>query len=377
MIDISVALGWLNVLGNSSHLNNEVRRLIRDALPFARSDEHVRRLVERLGIVAQSSKDPLEKAEILLHCSAIGYWRGWFLQSAFYANQAVVTCDKDDHRRAVALWILGKAQWEIFQNHQAYINWDAARKIFQKRQIAFQHFPEERDWYGKTIWQMNVECAARPEEIMTWLNRFECSSLRWTSQQVVRRVQEKIRQRAYPNIYALMQDFYEANRQSSEGYERAEIHLEFALALYQLRIIRPTIEFLREAVAKYYSGIGSYHKQVVARCMLGAVEWKQTSSHKQAFVNWTRCIEEFEDLRAWADRDHLPEKEYWYAEHRAKLKVALSEYLPRPYQDLLFLVQNDADEANRFIASELDQFPEDNLSKLIERAIERVLLGRK
>jgi tetratricopeptide (TPR) repeat protein len=375
MIDISAVLGWLNALGNSSHLNNELRRLIRESLRSGPSDGTMKLLLERLRNIAQSSTNPLERGEILLHCAAISYWRRWFLQSARYANGAVFSYENDDHRRAVALWMRGTVQWETHQNHDAYTSWEQARKIFQTCQDFFQNSPEQREWYGQKIWEMNIECTGRPEEILTWLNHFEASSLGWSSREVLKCVQEKIRQQAYPSIYALMQDFQEAKRKSQEIYEKAEVNLEFGLALYQLGYTRSAIELVRTAVQKFYSGLGSYHKQVVARCMLGAMEWMNNSSPKQAFLDWTRSIEEFEELRSWANRDNLQAKEHWYNEHRAVLRVALSEHLPHRYQDLVFLVDRDLDEANRLIELELRQFPQDDLTRLIERAIEHVLLG--
>lgn len=402
MIDIFQVLDWLNAIDNCSHLNNEARRLIRVARRFSLDDSRVGRILERLRNAAYSSCDPLEKAEILLCCAAVGYWLAWFPQAARDANQAVISYENEDHRRAVALWIQGMAQWEILQNHKAYISWDEARKTFRQRELIFQHLPNERDWYKNRIWQMGVELVERPEEIWTWLNHFERSSLRPPTQQVVKCVQKKIRQQAYSNIYALMQDLQEANRQSEEAYERAEIHLEFGQAVYQMGNTHVAIELLRKAVLNFYPGFGSYHKQVVARCMLGAVEWMQESSYKQAVTDWTRCIDEFEKLRWWADRDNCQEKEEWYAQHRDILRAALLERvkpptqsdpgndLPEengpepppstpneketdPYQDLLIKVRWDRAIADRLIELERKKAPTADRNELIQRAIARWL----
>ena len=377
MIDILTALGWLKAADNTTHLNKEYRRLIRQVLSSAPTDDKVKLLVERLRTAALASKDPLEKSEILLYCAAIGFGNGWYPQSARYANAATISYVNDDHRRAVALWILGIVQWELLQNQRAYTSWDAAREIFQRRQIVYQRLPDERDWYEKKLQQMNIDFAARPEEIMTWLNRFEASSLRCSSQQFVKGVQERIRARTDINLYELAQDLQQAIKQSRGAYEMAEVCLEFGLAFYQLGNMHAAMELLRKAVEKFYAGIRGYHKQEVARCMLGTLEWKQKSLQKQAFVDCTRSIEAFEELQGWADRDELKEKEYWYTQHCVILKAALAERLPRQYQDLLFLVENDSSEANRLISLELRKFPQDDLGQLIERAIEGVLIGRK
>jgi hypothetical protein len=247
---------------------------------------------------------------------------------------------------------------------------------------------------------MGVELVARPEEISTWLNRFERSSLRPPTGQVVKSMQEKIRQQAYPSIYVLMQDLQEANRWSERLHERAEIYLEFGLATYQMGNSHFAIELLRKAFIDFYPGIGTYHKQEVARCMLGALEWMHTSSRNQAAAHWSRCIDEFENLRGWADQDNLPEKEEWYAEHRDLLRSALLDRVKPPehsdlggdnptenqqeppasptnenktyaYDDLLSKVLWDRGTADRLIEDERQRAPAADRNQLIRRAIER------
>jgi hypothetical protein len=325
MINIFEALSWLNVIDNSSHLNDEARRLVGFASKFSPRDSKVHRILERLRNTAHSSGNPLEKAEILLYCAAIGYWRGCFPEAACDAREAVIACDNNDHHRAVALWILGMPEWKMFQNHDAYRDWAEAKAIFEQRKILFQNFPNEKAWYKNRIRRMNVDLATHPEEIWTWLNYFERPCLRPPTQQVVNCVQEKIRQQAYPNVYGLMQDLQEAMRRCEGVYERAEIYLEFGLAVYEIRNTYFAIELLRKSVLNFFPGVGTYHKQVVARCILGAVEWMNETSHAQADADWTRSLEEFEKLRQWASRDNHQTKREWYTEHRAILYDALLE----------------------------------------------------
>ena len=401
MLDAIKALNWLNAIDHSSHLNSEARRLITAAYGFGPQDSRVRLLLERLRGMAQSSGDPLEKAEILLCCAAIGKWRGWCPQAARDATEAVLCYDSDDHRRAVALWVQGIVQWGLHKNHDAYRHCDEARAIFQKRRILFQHFPKEDGWYQNQIRQMEVDLAAQPEEIWTWLNCFESSSLKLPTRQIVECVQDKIREQTSQNVYALMQDLQEANRQCESVYERAEVYLEFGLALYQLDNIHYAIELLRKAVQYFYPGIGSFHKQVIARCMLGALEWMEVTSHKQAAQDWKRCIAEFDDLQRWADRDNLPKKEKWYARHSEILQAALLERRkedprsvnldddfpeesgpippssgpnhqdPNLYQDLLAMCRGDREMAERLIEFERKKVPAAGRNEWIKRAIER------
>jgi hypothetical protein len=251
---------------------------------------------------------------------------------------------------------------------------------------------------------MKVDLAARPEEIWTWLNCFERPCLRPPTQQVVDCVQEKIRQRAYPNVYALMQDLQEATRRCEGAYERAEIFLEFGLAIYEMGNTHNAIELLRKSVLHFLPGVGTYHKQVVARCMLGAVEWMNETSHTQADADWTRSIEDLGKLRTWASRDNQQTKRDWYTEHYAILYDALLEKrrqnpkppspletdqgspkqdAPKPppatpirqkiytYQDLLIKVRGDRAIADRLIEFERKKAPDVDRNELIRRAMER------
>jgi hypothetical protein len=330
MIDPSKALSWLNAIDNCSHLNHRDWQLIGAMGKSTLSESRIAQIVESLRTNAHSSVDPLRKAEIMLYCASIGHWRKWYAQAARDAMEAVISCDADNHRCAVALWILGIVQWEMFQNREAYITWAEARKIFKKCQAIFQRSPNVDDWYEEPLWQMEVELVAKPEEITSWLNHFEPSSLRSQTVQVVKSMREKIRQQAYPSIYVLMQDLQEAIRWSEKLYERAEIYLEFGLATYQMRNSHFASELLRKAVRDFYPGVGTYHKQVVARCMLGAVEWMHKTSRSQAAADWLRCLDEFEDLRWWSDRDNFQERVEWYSERQAILRSALLERVKPP-----------------------------------------------
>jgi tetratricopeptide (TPR) repeat protein len=330
MIDIFEALGWLNGMDSCSYLNYEALQLITEARRLSLSDRQVRQILRSLRIIGQSSMESFERGETLLHCAAIEYSRNWFPQAARDATKAILSYQEDPYRCAVALWILGAAQWEMFQNHTAHENWDTARKIFQQQLVFFQGSPLKTDQHKNRIRRMEVQLATRPEEIMTWLNHFEDSSLQLLTQPIVRRVREKIRKQECPNIYVLMQDLQDANQSSRNTYERAEIYLEFGLAIYQLGNLYSAIDLFRKAGQRFYPGIGTYHKEVVARCMLGAVEWmNEPPPHNQAIADWTVSIEDFEKLRTLANRNNDLTKRDWYTDHRRILCAALDEQLAR------------------------------------------------
>jgi hypothetical protein len=400
MPDVYKVLGWLNAIDKRTYLNNEVRRLIQAACQSNADNPSVERILERLRGIAHSADDPCEKAEILLCCAAVSHRREWYAQVARDAQEAVVSYENDDHRRAVALWILGMAQWEMLRHHDAHTNWVDSKNNFERCQTLFPRPRERKDWYEDWIWQMKVELVAHPEEILTWLNCFERSSLSPSTCQVVNPVLEKIRRKAYPSIYILMQDLQEANKRSLTAFERAETQLTFGLGAYQMGFSHFAIELLRKAVIHFYPGTGTYHKQVIARCMLGSVEWVYKLAQNQAAEDWKRCIGEFDNLRAWADRDNLADKEAWYREHREILVSALLQHVKPPeesgpknkmpaekvavpsrpsstgkkrfsYQDLLYRAGGDQEMAERLIGLERKKVPTADRNELIHRAVER------
>ncbi|MEW6029921.1 MAG: hypothetical protein ACOYZ8_07760 [Chloroflexota bacterium] len=322
MLDSFEVLNWLNQF-DRLHLSRDARALTRAARDVRRSDAGVERIIARLEAIRQASGDPLEAAEISLHCAAVEIWRGMYVRAIRHAKEAGGAYRADDHRRAVARWLMGMAQWERLQNHSAYSNWDGARKLFARRLRFFRHSPNERGWYEEKLWLMEIELAGKPEEIYTWLNRFEESKLSPPSRQVVEAVQEKIRQRAYPDVYAMIRDLQEVNKWSKEDYERAEVFLECGLTAYQMGNIPAAIELLKRAVVDFSPGIGNKHKQVVARCMLGAVEWMDSTKHNQATIDWRRCVDEFEELRSWADKANEQQRKKWYINRRVILRTLL------------------------------------------------------
>ena len=400
MVDAFKVLGWLNAIDLCSHLSKEDCRIIETIGKLGLFDFRIEPVLERLRTAADSPCDPLRKAEVLLWCAAVGHARGWCSQAARDAREAVISCDADDHRRAAALWILGMIQWELLHNHEAHRNWGEARRIFKRCQNQLLGSRNGNDWYKDPIWQMEVELIARPEEIWTWLNCYHPSSLRPPTAQIVESVREKIRGKAYPNIYVLMQDLENANQRSRKVHERAEIYLEFGMATYQLGNSRFAVELLRRAVLDFYPGIGTCHKQVVARCMLGALEWMHTSLHSQAAADWLRCVDELEQLRELADQGNLKDKVEWYSAQCDILRSALLEWLepskrsnsygdtaqqnaPKPsppsggkpcsYEDLLNMVRGNRAVADRLIELERKKSPTADRDELIEHAIEHLL----
>lgn len=401
MIDLTETLDWLSAIDDRSYLTDEARRLIREGNTLDRSDRRAKWIVERLRGAGQSSREPLEKAEILLHCAGLAFLHGWHTQAAMDANEALLACQNDEHRRGVAHWILGTVQWKLDQHDRAYTNWVTARKIFGGLQILYQHFPEQRDWYRNGLRQMGAEVVLCPEEIETWLNCFEGSGLGLPTKQIVKRVRANLCKEPYSDLYAFIDELKQAIESSKNAYERGEVCLEFGLALYETKNISSAIDVLRRAVQNFYPGIGIYHKQVVARLMLGAVERLNSSTYNQAVADWKRSIAEFEQLRVWAERDKLQQKKQWYDERLELLRAAFSTRSRRPrhrkekpkrsgggYQGadarglerfdyFVSLLQGDIEKAKRLVEFEQRQFPRENLSQHIERAIERLLRDRR
>ena len=413
MINSFEALECLNAVDGNSRLTDTERGLSMAARVVSNTDDESRRILDNLRNAGLSSSDPFERAEVVLNMAAIEYWLEWYAAVVQDAGEALRIYRNDNHRHAVTQWILGMAQWKISQNHDAYRNCDEARGFFRKCARELQNLPRLMNWYEDWAWQMDLELAARPEEIYTWLNQFpeEPAGLTAGSRQLENLITENIHQQRYSDVYALMSDIQQLNQGSTVLYEQAEVFFECGLAAYQMGNLGLAIELLKKTVQNFSPGLGHNHKQVVARCMLGAVEWLHPGLRNQAAMSWRRCMEEFRELKVQTDYANNQARRQWYAERIDLLEAALSERLPgsspqgkkprRPdpppsapgspppdespgpdtpppderdrfsYENLLRKVGGDILTAERLIEYERRRAPNASREELIRRAIER------
>ena len=329
MIDVFEALSWLNQF-DASHLTQAAGVLVAMSRDVSEPDAQLRSTIRSLGALAKGSRDPLEVAEITLHRAALEYWRNAFPRAIRLATRAVRGFRDDHHRQAVAKWILGMAQWNIMENDEAYCNWAECRDFFKASLSDPRNSPSIRSCYEEPLLKMEIELAFKPEEIIHWLNEFEPPHLTPPSQQLVDTIHARIRQRAYPNAYAMMQDLQDVNRWTRYLYERAEVYFECAFFSYQMGNCAAAIELLRHAVVDFFPGAGTNHKHVVARCMLGAIEWMDESTSKHANADWRQCLAQMDELRLQADTENSQSRKKWYADHRTIILRALLDRLPSP-----------------------------------------------
>ena len=237
-----------------------------------------------------------------------------------------------------------------------------------------------------------------PEVIFTWLNEFEESYLSPTSQQYVRTIDKKIDQGMRADAFVLLDDLQQLTRYNGEFHERAEVFFESGFAYYRMGYMNLAVDALKHAVLEFPSGKGNNHKQVVARCLLGAMHWHDECDRNQAIIEWKRCVKELAALRLQADRNNQQTRAEWYADQHAVLEAALAarvsqtigrtgrsnvpaRWRPRPgldrYDELLGLVRGDRAVADRLITLEQRNAPDCDRNELIERAIERLLRDRR
>lgn len=324
MIEIFRALDWLNEF-DVSNLAPASRSLISLGRDVGLPDSERAAMIRNLQALARVSRNTFEVAEIFLHCAVLEYWRDNFSKARNFARRAIKGYQNDNHREAVARWIGGMSRWKIGENDRAYADWDGARVCFRDCYDSFRNLSPRRIWYEERIQEMNIDLATKPEEIYGWLNRYDGSNLSEQSWDILNRVQKKIRQRDYSEIYELFQMLQDMNRWSRDLYERAEAYWECGFDSYRSGNLPLAIEFLRKAVPEFAPGMGNNHKQVMARWMLGCLEWMGNDAQNRLARNdWMRCIFELDQLRLEADRNNDQNRKKWYADRRAILQDALS-----------------------------------------------------
>jgi tetratricopeptide (TPR) repeat protein len=240
-----------------------------------------------------------------------------------------------------------------------------------------------------------------PEQIFGWLNEFEESYLSPTSNQYIDGIDKRISQGTYADAFDLLDDLQQLTRYNGELHERAEVFFESGFAYYRMGYMNLAVDALKHAVLEFPSGKGNNHKQVVARCLLGAMQWHDDCDRNQAIIGWKRCVKELAALRLQADRENKQTKAEWYADQHAVLEAALATRVsqtisrtarsnapasqrpssrsqpPDRYSYLVLLVQGDIGVADRLIEYERRNAPDCDRAELIERAIERLLRSRR
>ncbi len=323
MIKLNETLSWLNQFDNS-HLRRTTQALVRHITNLQTPEDMRKQMINSAIKHSRNHIDRLELPELLLNICDVRYRQQAFTTARDYANAAVQLYPANNHRLAVARWILGMIAWELPDYKLAYSSWYYAREIFEKleERSKAQKNEEMLKWYQEVLTRVNVDLFCTVEETYTWLDHFEPSHLSNAARQLNETITDKLEKNQFQDVYKLIDDLQTLGRSSTDLLENAEILIECTLALYRMGNLNEAVRMLQRAIDAFTP---QSHHQAIARWMLGILLWETNDKNPIAIMNWEKCLENFDELARRADQANKQMRVAWYRKNRAIMAQAMSE----------------------------------------------------
>jgi tetratricopeptide (TPR) repeat protein len=331
MIKALEALDWLNQF-DRPHLSINNRDCLDSIYRINAKENEVSGGILQIINFSSRSPDPWELPEALLHVGIVELHRGWEEEAEDHLTQAYTFYAPDSHRRAVAAWILGIAEWRWRNQEPAHYHWSEARKTFEKlvERHKSHHDLAKKDWYADRVKSMSQDLCGKVPEIVTWLAIFEPLMLSESSREISEILIQKIRRNQIDTANNLLHDLERRSGDQTDYLETPAILVECGKVGWEAGNLYFAAELIERAVARFSP---RSHLQAVARWMLGAVQWQISARTEKARRNWERSIEDFEYLALRADLDNRQKRKSWYEETRASMGLALREKIKESYSD--------------------------------------------
>lgn len=330
MITLHEALDWLNLV-DVPHLDAIQRETMKQARSVA-SMEDTTHLIDLALQSSRASGDSLAFPEALLNSTVLLFYHDDLNEAHHLAEEALAFYNdgslQSRHRRASTLWMLGQIELELHQRNQAHLRWAETRDLFRQLSEESQasHESARRSWYLDRLRQIECDIVCLPEETFGWLNRFEPSSLESDARQVRDLILKRIKARVYGSSNMLMRDMRMICRDGSDYRETPEVMVEAALLAYESNDLQMSMDLLQNATAYFYPNT---HQQVVARWMLGAVQWNLPTHVQAAMHHWRLCLLGFSNLTLHAEQTNQLDRAQWYAATRQTLEMAFNDHVSR------------------------------------------------
>ncbi len=323
MSELTDGLQWLNK-PDTSHLSAAIRKRLTRVMNSREDQQAVFEEIDRLLNDTRISLDPLEHPEALVYCAVAVFYRRRLNTARGYLQDAVREYDASAYRQAVARWMLGFVEWNMFERDSAVANWQAAHEAVQSLV----------SWYQELSEHLNEDTRfARANgftEAIRWLNEFEPSHMSAGSVEVVEMLNQYITAAERTgsvelntwSVYQLIDKLKAGTEESDDYMETAEAFVECGYAAYRMRHYVQAVRCLRMA-AKHYHPFT--HQEAVVRWALGIVQWEMEPYWGEAQSNWEHAIDIMEELSLNARYQNLDDRWQWYNETIETMRNALHE----------------------------------------------------
>ena len=325
MIDLEVALGWLNVFDNG-HMPEPFQQRLTSLAEIPPLTTYYASTRTDLLDAARAAFDPLTYPEVLISLACLEDQKNQINTALAGFDEAFLwyQTNLEFHREGVSAWMCGMEGLQAGRYLYADGRFGLATgKFLQLSQFAANlKRGDVARWYCDRIDEMQVEKLKTVREPYNWLNKFDKDPLDPTTKAFVNRLHQAVANGKTATAGAFMELLSKMTREKPALLERPTVQVESAMAAFELGIDEMAEELLRKAAFGFSP---QTHRSAAVRWMLGAVQFRLPWTRIHAFGQWKESLRIFEWLKLKADQANLQVQVVWYSKMVAAMQKALVE----------------------------------------------------
>ncbi len=323
MIEVEPALAWINWEYPSEISDSNqywISRIGDSSLPVVERKD----TIGNFANAARRLPNPLEQAEILAFCGALGYLLGMVDEAIGWLHTAteIYGFCEDKHRQATVLWILYKVMRGQGKYKQAFDLARRSRRLFAeladerlvKKQV------QEESWYRGRILDMTCDLISSPEDMFECLYEFQGSALGPSAFEIKNRIATQVEKKEYQKTGNEIQLLLGITLRSLNPAETAEALAYCGVISWVLEDRPGAIQFFRSAMTQYVPHSFEY---AVLQWMVGLALFARESDYDNAINHMEASIQAFDKLRQKSIHENRPEQANWFAIHHSAMKRIL------------------------------------------------------
>lgn len=297
--------------------------LIREnSTPEADKRSIVKTLINR----ANQSADPMEKGEILVHCSLYFLEREQCDDALGILRQVrdLYQQQWDSHHQATTEWLIHKVYHQQGDYRTAFTWALETRKVFESfaQMRAKQHDRLQENWYKQRVTDITCDLVLVQQYVFEWMNKFHSAPTRLSPS--ARKIQMDaalmMSSRRFVEMEEKMSLLLSMTRQREDLYQYAESWVFQGLCCLEAGK-------RREAVHAFQSGLANYpprsHEHAHTRWMLGLTLFEDPDHLHDAINNMEMSLADFDALCTTADHQNRIDDCAWYTQQREGMHAAL------------------------------------------------------
>lgn len=317
MIPVSDIYGWWNVF-DQSHLSS-VNRLSVNQMWDRQIPKPARMTIARnLHLTVLSCKDVLEINEILVTLGLFDYQMDdptgarRDLMDVVEAIKEDKSSPENNHRLAIARWMLGTIERDLRANQDGYQNWMKAYQLIvgvTSREKA-RNRADRVLWYTELLEKMRLDLVCTSEEAYEWLNFFDPKKrLSGSMRKFADTIQEEIRHYRFSDAIGTANDLIHISKGGLELDETAEVYTIAGLACQEAGNPWKALEYYAKANKAFHA---TSHQRAVVRWMTGIAAIEIPGEKTTAIRIWRDAIEAFRYLKKDAEAKNQADRKAWY-----------------------------------------------------------------